>query len=473
MGIARAAKGAAFLLMVFGLVALIGCQQAATGRPGATGAAGPAGGTGPDGPDGPAGAAGPDGPDALSARGASDRYRHYVDVTEDAETEGAQNNLADTAVKIGDLRSPIDAAAQFVGGKPPLTYEITTGVPAGPPASTFTAVIDEKTGMVTVALRDETQEKPLNGADTAALDTNPIPAYDWDVVDGQPTSIFTVTATDADGISATKGFVILFNRAPRFKRSGTRDVWAFTVGTTDTSKKTMTIVPSAVAVEATHFNDHYVKNTTYTLWGDVPDKIRVIPDPKDDKKFEIKGITSTWWKNPDDCTGLVPPALPAGKPEGYCYDVVTDPVTPDDYSPGHRPVKFRVRAEDEGGESRSGWATVRVNEAPKLKHEFEAQYTVEAGDTLPINNVSGFFEDWEGDAITGDAEVKTSSAAHAVGSISSDTLTITGVNPGSAILTIKVMSNISGLYGPPPPLPSPLPTQATEAKIKVRVVRAS
>ena len=369
-----------------------------------------------------------------------------------------------TGVKIGDLQSPINAAAQFVGGKSPLKYEITTAIPDSD--STFKAVIDKNTGMVTVTLRNPALKNPDNDA------------KDW-IFDANDSSVFTVTATDANSVIATKEFVILFNRKPvlRNVESGD-DLWKFAVGTTDqtTSKKVVEIetifppYPGTIA-DSTHFTDHYSKGMTYTL-REVDGKIKVTQDPKDDKKFTVEGITSTYHKNPSEyCkTDGTTLSIEPGTPKGTCID--TDaPSTPAVWTPGDIPVTFKVRATDGDKEFRDGTATVTVNEAPKLSTNFESLYTVEVGapttggGARDGNNVIGdvkiFFSDREGDTIAADTTVKTSSLVHATAVVSSaGVLQVTGVNPGMATLTISVKSPI-GTGGA---------DQTTTADINVRVV---
>ena len=450
MRIARAAKGAALLLMVFGLVALIGCQQAATG---ATGPQGPAGKPGAAGDPGPAGKPGAAGADALSAK-SGDRVSHYVGVTKD------ENDNDDDEVEIGTLRS-INAAAQFVGGKLPITYEITTDVLTG---STFTAEIDPKTGMVAVALQTATQKNPVDNT----------PPHDWvfDVAIDPPTSsIFTVMATDANGVTATTDFVILFNRKPIFENTDQANVWVHTVGTDGqaTSTKTMTLSSGTDdSVTTIHFSDHDIEDMKYNLQGKLPPAVMVTPDPKEASEFEIKGVSSTHHENPDDCVDAasgVTVVPPADKPEGYCID--TDTSSVNTWTDGHVPVEFKVRATDKGGEYRDGTAKVTVDGAPKLTTALPTP-TVVKGTPFLINNLLGFFKDPEGDAITFTSPVESSSEVHATATItgtgSSTVLTITGVNVGTATLTIEAKStgSASGLAS----------EQTVEVDLEVRVTQS-
>ena len=457
MRIARAAKGAAFLLMVFGLVALIGCEGPAgtagkDGPPGAQGPQGPAGTDGDDGAQGPRGPAGTDGDDgaqgprgpvgpaSLAATEPDVTEPHYVSVTEDTFAN------EDTEVKIG-TPGTIDATAHFRGGEAPFTYSITDGPPDG---STFKAAIDEDTGRVAVTLRDATLTSPPNGG------YSPV-TKDWGLIEGT-SSVFTVMATDANEHSATKEFVILFNRAPKPKNLGGDDVWVWTVGTTGANvMKTMTIIE---APTSSHFNDHNFEGMVYSVVGDQPDEAMVTKEER--LKFDIKGLSSTYFKNPSDCTSLTPPALPDGESTGYCRDIVT--TSPNDYTDGHVPAEITIRATDLLGKYTDlGKLKVTVDQAPRLKTQFQSLYTItrDTTPTLELSNLSGYFEDVDDDPVTvaDVASVETTADVRATGAIASNVLTITAVSEGEATFTIVASS--TGALGTP---------QTTEAKIKVRVL---
>ena len=174
MNIARAAKGAASLLMVFGLVALVACQAGPAGTPGAKGAKGDTG---------PAGAPGAPGPAALGAVASDDTHVIYIN-------DGT--NAADDPI-IGNVNDPkggVDVTALFAGGVSPIKYSISTPPPS---TSTFKASINDDNEIVI----------------TKRVATATSPTGDYDA----GTSL-TVRATDANGVTATKSVAIRTNKKP-------------------------------------------------------------------------------------------------------------------------------------------------------------------------------------------------------------------------------------------------------------------
>ena len=180
MIIARAAKGAALLLMIFGVVALIGCPAATKGPKGDTGA------PGADGMDGAAGAAGAAGRDALAAVGGSTTAYNIL----------INNKGTAAAPTEGDLKAPstsADVTELFIGGVQPVTYTLTQ---PGAATDHFTAKINDdnviEVGKRTGSTPDLTAATTYTTGGTA----------------------LTVTATDANGVVATKAVTIKHNRAP-------------------------------------------------------------------------------------------------------------------------------------------------------------------------------------------------------------------------------------------------------------------
>ena len=172
MNIARAAKGAASLLMVFGLVALVACQAGPAGTTGAKG---------DKGDPGAAGAPGAPGPAALQAIGDPD----------DSYIILINNGGTDAVPTIGDVTKPstsANATALFNGGVAPVTYTISavTGNP-------FMASI--KDGVIVVTKRSGAAGNLVAAAYSAGTTA-------------------TVRATDANGATATKNIAIRANRKP-------------------------------------------------------------------------------------------------------------------------------------------------------------------------------------------------------------------------------------------------------------------
>ena len=193
MRITRAAKVAAFPLIVLALVALIACQGPIgdTGKTGDTGDTGDTGpipaSTGPSGGTGPTGATGDQGnkgDDALQPVDADMVAVRYVN-----DAEGY----------VGTPPEPFNVSSMyFRGGKPMVTFALKEGTPAG--GSTFMAAVTDE-GMVTVTVTAEDDVMPAADGSDYTTGTE-----------------FTVVATDADGIVAEKDFAIKTNRAPDGKR---------------------------------------------------------------------------------------------------------------------------------------------------------------------------------------------------------------------------------------------------------------
>ena len=112
MRITRAAKVAAFPLIVLALVALVACTGPA-GVAGKTGDTGPPGGTGGTGDTGDRG---PMGHSALVAEEATEAAVHSVN-------DGPDDN--DGIATIGDAPASVDAGMYFSGGVPPIKYSVS------------------------------------------------------------------------------------------------------------------------------------------------------------------------------------------------------------------------------------------------------------------------------------------------------------------------------------------------------------
>ena len=201
MNIARAAKGAAYLLMVFGLVALVACQA---------GPAGPKGATGDKGDPGVAGKPGAPGTAALAAVGGSTTAYHIL----------INNKGTVAAPTEGDLKKPstsADVTELFIGGVQPVTYMLTQ-----PDAATdhFTAKLNDDNVI-------EVGKRTGSTADLTAATTYTTGGTD-----------ITVQATDADGVVATKAVTIKHNRAPVAGQLATHARLKLVVGTQSEEHKT-------------------------------------------------------------------------------------------------------------------------------------------------------------------------------------------------------------------------------------------
>ncbi len=429
MNIARAANRVAFLLMVFGLAALVACQ-------GTTGPAGKAGATGPAGPKGDPGAAGPagePGPGPLVAKGGADAYLIIF------------NGTGDDTDEIGSLTTPaadgsLNLAERFSGGVPPLKFK-TSGSTSG---GAFKVEVDEDTGVATVTKRE---------ASTTSY-----------VADDFVTGItFTVTATDDNDTEATKDITIKANQAPTIRGSHTPNT--ITDGLPRGNEAVNVLIGSQMEIPAqgsvakivaankttsagsqvgTSNRGYDVRDATGRSGGTTDERDRAmfedhdwamvklsigeISSPEhlevevdsDDRKLTFTGLKSTW--NPD-----------AGD------------------NGQHEPVSFELIAEDPGGLTATGKIWVWIDAAPErndqpLRDTHRAR--ISDGATTIITDIPAFFQDvdassdWDADPIAGatlEALSATSSAdALATVAITSGNLVVTPKNPGTVTVRFLV-----------------------------------
>ena len=341
MNIARAAKGAASLLMVFGLVALVACQAGPAGTPGAKGAKGD---------PGAAGAPGAPGPAALGTIGEpTDPHVIYI------------NNAGTLAAPvIGDVKKPaggVDVTKLFAGGVSPITYRISTDPPTD---STFKASINDDNQIVVTK--------------RVASATSPTGDY-------EEGTVLTVRATDADGRTATKVVHIRTNRAPRLAGSG----WATIVVGTQSEKYSDTY--KAMNVVSADFNQaEYLfedvgsgndadaqagrKAITYTISSTergTGDGTEYATASIEGSVLTVTGLKSTWDKD----------------------------ATP----PAHVPVDVKVKATDAGGMFLEQVVQIVVDGAPELGDTAPpAVVSRKATGTqgIVVRNLNTYFEDPEG-----------------------------------------------------------------------------
>ncbi len=408
MNIARAANRAAFLLMIFGLVALVACQQGPAGPAGAAGAAGKPGDPGLQGEPGPPG------PSALQA---VDSATHVILINDNEDSEIGDVTEPDTSANIADL---------FSGGKEPLTFSISKEPAAG---STFRAEINGD--MIVVTKRNAQNDDPDDPDD---------------YVDG---TALTVKATDASGASATKQIAIKTNRPPTALDSyssapslPTGPAYAsFVVGTQvelgsgDDAKAAWNVI-STTATPDRHLvagdradppanyyfldEDHEDVTLAITKIGgtgtaDDEEHIRVSLDG--DGKLTITGVKSTW-------------------------DADATP-------PKHKPVPVVLTATDTGGLKDEITLYVWVDGAPEVKTtggEYADAHTLDLGDDSAgkavINGLVDFFSDPEArdvTAVTGDVSTNAENIATAAINADGD-LVVTPVNQGRAVITFYVSS---------------------------------
>ena len=407
MNIARAAKGAASLLMVFGLVALVACQAGPAGTPGAKG---------DKGDPGAAGAPGAPGPAALGTVGEpTDPHVIYI-------------NNAGTV--IGDVKKPaggVDVTKLFAGGVSPIKYSISTE-PAT--SSLFKASINDDNQIV-VTKRTATETSPANAYEAGA----------------SAETALTVRATDADGRTATKVVHIRTNKAPTLAGSG----WNPIVVGTQSEKYSDTYKAMNVASADFNLGANYLfedvgsgndavaiagrKAITYTISSTergTGTGTEYATAAIDGSVLTVTGLKSTWDKD----------------------------ATP----PAHVPVDVKVKATDPGGLFLEQVVQIVVDGAPELGDTAPpAVVSRKATGTqgIVVRNLNTYFEDPEGTTapIT---IVGATLAPTQLGEvdIDSNNLRLTPNNQGAATITFYASS--AGL---------PLATDASDYLANVYVDR--
>ena len=413
MIIARAAKGAALLLMIFGVVALIGCP-AATGGP-----RGPAGADGDKGDKGDPGATGQPGPAALQAKGdAGERYAILI------------NNAGTTAAPtVGDLTKPstsADVTALFVGGVKPITYTISS-----PPPTTnyFTAsiednmiVVGKRTGVTAPTLTTDTRGSSVDGE--APYSTG---------------AELAVRATDANGATATKLVAIRHNRAPHVVQGVTASrnfmivgTQATTYGTGATARKARNVAtildmkdfginPYFSDDGDTSLADHTlaIKKMTRGSGDDAETKAAehiTAAIGTDGKSITVTGLKSTW-------------------------DADASPAA-------HVPVKIELEITDPGGMTAESEINVTVDGAPQVGDtdpQDSASITKKAGSAASavLNNLATFYSDPEGVTATFAGVTVTPSVRGSAEVDASGNLMLTPLNRG--VVTIKYFVVATGM----------------------------
>ena len=397
MNIARAAKGAASLLMVFGLVALVACQAGPAGTPGTKG---------DKGDTGPAGAPGAPGPAALGAVGDSDDP-HVIYI----------NDAGTTAVPlIGDVNDPkggVDVTALFAGGTPPIKYAISV-----PPlaAHTFRATINDDNQIVITK--------------RAASVTSPTGDYDAGTV-------LTIRATDAGGVTATKSVEIRTNKAPTTVPAGNTEISNIVVGT-QSEKYSDTYKPQNVASI-----DFYQRGSGSTITG-IAQWLFADGGSADDAAAQAAREALTY--------ELMKVSRGTGTGAEYATVELTGSVMTvtglkstwdSDASPAaHVPIQIEVEATDPGGLSVKRTFRVTVDGVPGVKDTGPpAVITKKATGTqgVVVRGLASFFEDPEDATIT---IVGATLAPAQLGTVDVDSgnLRLTPNNQGAATITFYVQS---------------------------------
>lgn len=424
MIIARAAKGAALILMIFGVVALIGCPA---GTPGKTGGEGP---PGLKGDPGATGAPGQPGPAALQVKGdASERYVILI------------NNKGTGAIAtqtLGDVKKPdtsADVTELFVGGSTPITYTISSPADGGQ----FTASL--KDNVIVVGRRSGAAGTfaPAD-ADNYTTGTN-----------------LTIRATDANGVTVTKLVAIRNNRKPEVEGDATHVRRNVIVGTQSEemgpasdpdfykARNVATIMDlrsyNGAAASPAQPNPYFSDDGDDASGqdddlGDHTLEITKIERGTDDAGKGAEHLTADLvaGENGNAANGLKLTGLKS------TWDSSLD-------TPAHVPVVVTLKATDPGGLSSETTIRVTVDGAP-AENTAPPTTAVRKATGIAgalIRNVEAFYKDPEQAAgvglLTAAGDVVVDPSTNAAGTISGDDLNLTPNNPGTTTVTYIVRAN--------------------------------
>ena len=414
MNIARAAKGAAYLLMVFGLVALVACQA---------GPAGPKGATGDKGDPGVAGKPGAPGTAALAAVGGSTTAYHIL----------INNKGTVAAPTEGDLKKPstsADVTELFIGGVQPVTYTLTQEDAA---TDHFTAKINDDNVI-------EVGKRTGSTADLTVATTYTTGGTD-----------ITVQATDANGVVATKAVTIKHNRAPVAGQTATHPRLKLVVGTQPEEHKTA-LTPSVTykAMNKIHNLDisgtHGPAPAYQPYWGTGADAdaqfASVIAEDGETVTFEITKIE----RGTDDAkkgAEHVMAELSGARDHllsitglKSTWDTSLDP-------DNHTPVNVEITATDTGGMSAKITFQVTVDGAPQAGANAPAGtfVTKATGVQAPVvRNLRDFYTDPEG-VISSIVGVSIDPPTAGDVAMAGNHLVLTPNNRGTATITYYALSD--------------------------------
>ena len=421
MIIARAAKGAALLLMIFGVVALIGCQAAA----GTKGDKGDKGDTGASGATGATGAQGPAGPSALAAKNSGEYSIVF-------------NGTGDDTDQIGDLTEPdggsLDLSDAFTGGTPPLTFKAT-----GTRESGRIKVEVGENGMATV-----TKKENQNAFVTADFTTG---------------FSFTVTATDANGVEVETQVTVMANRAPTLRTTHDptgADTHLADTGLPGGSKQAIHVILGSQAKIAA------AGNITEKAATNKVDSKGALVGASARRGYGVAGVGGSGGDGgeamfeDDDPTNVKLSIGEISSPEHF--EVEVDSTTrvlsftglkstwdPDanDGNGQHKPETFELVATDPGGLTKSGKIWVWVDAVPALdpsKGTMSTTYRarVSEGDNTIINNLANFYGDPDSSGTLAVTGLTSSLENIATAAITSGNLVVTALNPGTVTITFAV-----------------------------------
>ena len=401
MRITRAAKVAAFPLTALILVALVACQGPVGGK-GPQGADGP---SGPSGPSGPAGGDGPDGPQGFSAL-------KTIGPAAAVDPIIVNDVVGDDDATIGAMPPPKDVSTYFSGGKPDITYTVAPkGVMAVTDVFTYTATIEKGSMMLMIAVAEGKTAPRDDGHDYSSGETN--------------TSVFTITATDADKLMAYKDVEVLSNSAPQRGTAANFEMFVGNQNAADEARKAADgelITPKCATfntcagsprtmdvnrVAESDFADHNPDDLTFSAVSTDPRVTASVAG----KMVVVTGVTSTW-------------------------DAKAEPEA-------HDPVTVTVTATDKGGLSETRELAVLVDGAPEIETAMVSAVELKKNamtGTEVVSDLAGFFKDAEDDFQGGaELEFTAKSSNMAVASVLDTVITdlvVTPANIGTATITV-------------------------------------
>jgi hypothetical protein len=356
---------------------------------------------------GDTGDTGPMGHSALVAQDATEVAVYSVN---DGPDDNAGNGT------IGDAPPDADPSMYFSGGVPPIEYSVTRDMtdaetPALPPmvSDTFTLEVSDSDMLVFGIKKDvEAPSMGLNNEDPN---------------DYTMGSQFTLKATDANGVAATKMVHIMANRAP--DRPDTLPEFELTVGTQDAEDAERKAGDGTlVSPKCATFNVCTITPVT----GDRDNDLAQFQDESADKlTFSVVSVSNGKASAMGTDDGIEVMGIEGG----------TAMVT--------------VRAMDAGGLYVDTGLTVTIDGAPEVETPLPSSYEIEQNTQAVtiVDDLNGFFKDAEADADDNDNdnisyEAESDTEAFVTASIESDNdLSVTGVNHGgSATVTVTATDSL-------------------------------
>ena len=395
-------KFAAFISLIVSVAVLF---AACAGAVGPAGPQGPAGKDGADGADGVQGRQGPQGPQgnpgdsSLVAKNRTEAALYVVN-------NGPDDN--DGMATIGPVPGNVDPGMYFVGGAPPLEFSVTRDMTtADPPvlpdsvSDTFTLEVED--GMLVFGVK--------------AATTMPTAGSDTDPNDYTHGSQFTVTATDANGASATKMVHIKSNRAPT--RPETLPTFAVTVGTQDAEDATrMAAAGTAAAPKCATFNVCVLKPLVADDRTDT--NAHFLDEDSSKLIFSIASVSDA------KATAMV------------TNDGIQVTGTSGSESGS---VTVTIRATDAGGLYVDTALTVTVDSEPEIETAIASSFTLAVTATSPtiVTGLNSFFKDAEADLdADGDGTPDNTGDALVFTAVSSKPGIATTPNPDGGVTDLVV-----------------------------------